>query len=369
MVGERIRQARQINELTLAELAGAAGVTASVVSQYERNLKDPTPAVLTAIAVKTGFPIGYFGRPPADAFGQGTLMFRCRASVSAKGKMKLQGWAENAYEVAQHLRSRVVTTPNPLPTIDPSDATDGSRVGQLLRATLGLHPWAPLSNLTAAAERAGVVIVMVPTTVAGVDAFSTFAGPDREVPVVFLFPASDDGARLRMTLAHELVHLACRHRPSAEAEREAAEGASALLLPPEIIGDELVPPVRLSDLEHLRVRWKMSAKAIVYAGQHNGILSKDQARRLYQQMNARGWAQAEPGPIPAERPRALRKLAEMFYGEPPDARQLAVDLNLPEMHVAALLAAHAEKPRQQATSGDVIQIGRPARGTGRPSPS
>jgi hypothetical protein len=52
--------------------------------------------------------------------------------------------------------------------------------------------------------------------------------------------------------------------------------------------------------------------------------------------------------VPVEKPRAVRKMAELLYGEPPDYRRLAGDLQLPVALIRSVLDGSAtlnELPR------------------------
>lgn len=355
VVGERIRQARQLNGLTLQELAAALGVSAPAVSGYERGQKRPGPDVLDRLVLLTGFPKSFFEKPVAHEFGQGTLTFRCRADVPAKTKHRLQRWAEMAFEAMEHLREGVKAPALTLPRIDPEDASDPARVGELVRSGLHLHPLRPIPHLIRAAEQAGVTVLSLPAENSGVDAFSTWVGPERDHPVLFVFPTGD-WARLRMTIAHELVHLACRHSQSQQAEREAAAGGSAILMPPAVAVDELVPPLHVDELLRLRDRWGVSAKAMIVAARRYGIVTEKQARRLFIQHSERGWSRGEPCTRAVERPRAFRQLAEMRYGNPPTVQRFATNLAVNPLVLGQMLDVHAEKRPEPEFDGSVTPL-------------
>ncbi len=62
---ERVRQARVIAGLTLAQLAGKE-VSRTFMHQVERGLARPSPPVLRLIARRTGKPLNYFVPPTAS---------------------------------------------------------------------------------------------------------------------------------------------------------------------------------------------------------------------------------------------------------------------------------------------------------------
>lgn len=60
MLGERIREIRKIRKMTLNDLATLAGVTASYISQLERNIIDPSISSLRKISAVLEVPIYTF---------------------------------------------------------------------------------------------------------------------------------------------------------------------------------------------------------------------------------------------------------------------------------------------------------------------
>ena len=60
MFGEKIRELRQKKNMTLTELAGITNLTASYISQLERNLVDPSLSSLRKIASALEVPPYYF---------------------------------------------------------------------------------------------------------------------------------------------------------------------------------------------------------------------------------------------------------------------------------------------------------------------
>lgn len=60
MFGEKIRELRLKKNMTLTELAGETSLTASYISQLERNLLDPSLSSLRKIASALEVPVFYF---------------------------------------------------------------------------------------------------------------------------------------------------------------------------------------------------------------------------------------------------------------------------------------------------------------------
>ena len=60
MLGDKIREARKKQQFTLSQLADAAGLTASYISQVERNLAEPSISSLRKIASVLQLPLYQF---------------------------------------------------------------------------------------------------------------------------------------------------------------------------------------------------------------------------------------------------------------------------------------------------------------------
>src|SRR5947209_6383878 len=106
--GERIKQAREIQKLTQAELAKAVGVNQSTIARLESDgVDDPEQANLQAISLRTGFPLAFFRQGPPPEFALGSLLFRKRKSLDRDDKAHIRQIARLAYELAEKLTARV----------------------------------------------------------------------------------------------------------------------------------------------------------------------------------------------------------------------------------------------------------------------
>ncbi len=93
---------------------------------------------------------------------------------------------------------------------------------------------------------------------------------------------------------------------------------------------ELIPPITLSRLAPLKLRWKVSLQALIRRAFDLEVVTLRQYKYLMQQISVRGWRKKEPEElnIPIEKPRALSQMAELLYGVPVDYRRLAAVVNL-----------------------------------------
>lgn len=345
----RVKQAREFCGLTQTELARRAGVSQPAIAQIEASRTNPSPRLLEAIAFQTGFPLSFFRRESLLSFPLGSLVFRARRAMTERERAQLHRHGEVVYEAVARMTARVDMLPLRLPRFNRSDFTDPTQAAMLTRVALGASPDAPLANLVNAAERAGVFVLPVPIRSEHADAYSLWAD-DRPVIIIF---SGVPGDRLRMSVAHELGHLVMHQQllgDDKQREHEAFEFAGELLIPEQAARSEMMPPLTLSTLAPLKPRWGMALSALIVRAARLEIITPRQQRYLFQQMSQRGWRKREPSnlDIRLEKPRAVRKMAELLYGAPPDYRRIASDLSLPLTLVRNVLengATLADMPR------------------------
>ncbi len=91
-----------------------------------------------------------------------------------------------------------------------------------------------------------------------------------------------------------------------------------------------------------------------------GTLPDVEYRYLQEQIGLKGWRVREPGTIPVERPRALRKMVEVLYGSAIDYRKLANDPNLAAPMLKQLIDAF------EGGDAERRPVARPSRDNVRP---
>lgn len=336
MDGARIRQAREFRGLTQQQLAERCGVTQAAVARMERGDLRPSAEIGAAVAFATGFPPSFFRRPAAEDFPLGSLQFRGRKTATAASRRLAHRRGEAAWQATSAMLERLDVVPVRLPTLAAN--ADPEYAAALTRDALGLPPDKPVPNVLAACERAGVIVLPIDLRHDEHDAYSLWAGESSQHPVMVLFDDAP-GDRQRFSVAHELGHLVMHRAPAGDIETAADRFASAFLLPADVLKEELAPPVTLSDLAYLKPRWGVSLQALVRRARDLGSVTDRQYRYLNQQISARGWKRHEPESlaVAAERPRALRKMAEVLYGRDMASRRLATDAALPGSWVQTIL--------------------------------
>lgn len=373
--GARIRQARELREVQQQDVAAILGITGGRLAQIEQS-DAPTsmePAVQTALSAALRMPGSFFEVPAAEDLSVGSMRFRAQQRLTKRVTNRVRREAELTLELARaaerHLESPRARVPSTF-LVTAEDAADAAR------AALGVPPTGPVPNVVRALEKAGVWVFMVDTRVeAKLDAFSTWAGPNLERPVIAL----GEGMawdRQRHTTAHELGHLVMHRTTGTDTdggksiEQEADRFASAFLFPREDALLELPSPLTLSQLGPLKLRWGMSLQALVYRAHDLGVITPEHRASLFKQISARGWKKEEPGveARAVERPRALRRMIELAYGTPVDIKKVAGEVGRFPSELGRDLdryssGPHAASPRlpRPRTGDNVVSILRPQR--------
>jgi Zn-dependent peptidase ImmA (M78 family) len=346
--GQRIRQARELAGLTQAALAEILGVDQTMVAHIERGTRQPTDELLEAIAPELHFPASFFSQPTPPEFPRGSLLFRSKAVIGRKVIGQAHAHAELVFELTMKLASQASLIPIRLPT-----ERDPIKAAQQVRSLFGNRE-EPATGLIRAIEKLGVIVIPIPE-LRECDAFAVWAGADRSYPVIgMLVGRSHD--RTRMSLAHELGHLIL-HRYAAGAtqqlETEAYQFAAELLTPASSTAVDLrAEKLNLFRLVSLKGKWQVSMQAMARRARDLGVITDRQYRYLMQQISLKGWRTVEPqfGPVELERPRAIRKLIEVTFGQRLNTPAIAKEFKLSDAFVANLLEMCSPGPGKQVKS-------------------
>ena len=311
----------------------------------EGNLYRPSSDYLKVLAKETGFGLAFFEPTHVDEFPSGALLYRARTALSKSERQHAHGLTSVAFELAVFLGSKLKEVPVNLPRLKESP----EKAAQITRTALGIAPHVPVVDLMQRAERNGVLILLIPRQISTLDGFATWVGSPYPRPVIALL-GGKVGYRINFTLGEEIGHLVL-HSPLTvsvvEADNQARAFAQELLLPKEAMLEEMRSPITLTNLATLKPRWNVSLQMLVRRASDLKLITPNQYRYLNQQVRISGWTQLEPGDenIPQPKPRLMRKMAELRYGNPIDLAKLSGETGIPINTVAELLGVEAPKRR------------------------
>ena len=329
-IGERIKGARIMAQLSQRDLANAAGVSAMAISKYERDMDIPSSSVLIRLAKALDIKIEYFFRPTTITLSSPTnrgqvLLIREQAASILE---RVQEWLERYIDVESLLdigsyfklpSKRCIETPN-----------DIEKAAQDIREEwrLGLDP---IEGLVEIFEDRGIKVALVDGYTA-FDALTLWANID--IPVIVL-QRDMPGDRQRLCLARELGHLILEISEQIDTEKAIHRFARALLAPRPAVEFELGPKrhaISLYELHLLKHKYGLSMQAWIERAKDLEILSEKDAAQLVKLFRQRHWYFEEPGDaLPPEEPQRFKRLVmnafcEGIISQARAAELLGVDL-------------------------------------------
>lgn len=175
----------------------------------------------------------------------------------------------------------------------------------------------PISNITKLAEKIGILVIHVAEANEKVDAFSVF----NERPIIVRNTAKTNSCRLRFDISHEIGHLVLHQGIETGCritEAEANQFASALLMPRASFFNEF-PKMRgrylnWEALTEMKLRWKVSYKALIYRANKLGLLSSEHAKTGFTYLSRHGFTKSEEYDelIPMEFPTMLQRAIDLL---------------------------------------------------------
>jgi Zn-dependent peptidase ImmA (M78 family)/DNA-binding XRE family transcriptional regulator len=305
-IGQRIKQARKSNQLSLRDLAEQAEISPMAISKYERDQDTPSSGVLLRLSKALGVKADFFFRPMTTAVQ--LQAFRKHAALGVKEQesiqMRIQDWVERYLEVESLFPDEQRKVSLPHRSVSSFDQVE--EVALELRQTwnLGLDP---IENLIQLLEDRGIKVGLV----SGFEHFDACTFIANQAPVI-VSKAELPGDRQRFNLGHELGHLVLNIQQELNPENASHRFVGAFLAPAEMVRFELGTSrtaLDMNELYLLKRKYGLSMQAWIYRAKDLQIISPSTATRLFQRFRANGWHRKEPGdPFPSEKPLRMERL-------------------------------------------------------------
>lgn len=311
--GELVRLARQARSMSQTRLAEEAGVSQSLISMIEDDIRSPSQDQIASLCRALSFPSAFFFQTDIVLGpGVGEVFHRKRKTVPVKDLDTIHAWLNLSRFAVRRMIANVSWPPTVMPTWD--DEIDNKAVEEaaaVWRATLRL-PLGPIRSVSDALDRAGVLMVPMPLATQKIDAVGQWV--TGLPPIIFVNPHVPQD-RLRFTLLHEVGHFVLHNNPysmqlSEEIERQADLFAGSVLLPrEEILADLRNPDMR--QLATLKRVWKVSMQAILMRARHLDAIDRDSERMLWREFSRNGWKTREPRELDVIGEEPFRRFTEL----------------------------------------------------------
>jgi Zn-dependent peptidase ImmA (M78 family)/transcriptional regulator with XRE-family HTH domain len=307
--------ARDVRELSQAELAQRAGIAQGTLSKYETGLLLPTDEAVAQLSEALQFPKSFFYQPE-QPYGFPPFHFRKRKKLSAKALTRI---ISEMNICRMHIKRLLVSYQRPqtglIPEVDPDEYQGVSSrrptiedIARHVREAWGV-PRGPINNMVELIERNGGIVV---PCAFGTDLIDAMSQRIDGMPVLFFVNKTAPADRVRYTLAHELGHMVLHTLSMAEDETmedQADAFAGAFLVP----ADEFRPQVRarrfdLAHLANLKGYWKVSMAALAMRADRLNMITPHQKKMFWIEMGKWDYRKNEPNEPVAESPQALARM-------------------------------------------------------------
>lgn len=185
-------------------------------------------------------------------------------------------------------------------------------IAQIVRDYLQI-PRGPVENLTKHIEDAGVIVIDY--DFGSEQFFGTKKRTEKQQDIIFI-NKNMTGDRWKFTLAHELGHIIMHRFPKTNAESEADQFASELLMPEKEIKPQLTK-LTLEKLANLKLFWKVSMASLLFRAHYLGVITQRHYRYLWTQISKYGYKRREPIEldIPKEKPSLMDEIIKLHMDE------------------------------------------------------
>lgn len=358
--------ARVAKGMTLDELGGFVSTTRQYLNQLEQNVKVPTAEMTEALAAALGVTTRFFILATRDGVRPEQCHFRKQRTtpVSVVSQVLARGTLLDSF--IDRLDRELDLPKVKFPDIQVSSAVEIEQAAEQARDIWQLGT-GPISSMMRVVENAGAVVSFFSGVSERVDALSI----DRRRPMIIRSEAKPSTCRLRFDLAHECGHL-IMHRGVETGDKvtedQANRFASAFLLPRASFIHEFPRSRYLNwhEIFKMKVRWKVSAAAILRRAFDLKILSADQYRTGHIHLSKTGQRKVEkfddvlPLEMPELLPAAMTALDTAFPGA---IRRIAVDAGL-EDDMFSSVAGLALPPVVESTADNVVNFASRTNGAG-----
>lgn len=318
--GKKLKLARDMNCMTVTELAQHIGISHQMVSSYEKGDKVPTEERTQKIIELFGLPRKFFFSAIFTEYTRTSPnFFRKGAAVPKRFQTQVEGYTQIYAGFRNYMESKVKLPNFKMPEFSliqkefrQIDFSDIDSIAGKMRKFCGLGN-GPISNITLLCEKIGIGVFFADLDSAKIDAHTVFINNQ---PFILLNKARKSSVRLRFNVAHELGHILMHSQyeentitsssKNKRIEDEANYFAGCFLVPEEGLALDLAAS-NLNYLISLKQHWKVSIQAIIYRAEQIGLFSSSHTLHLRQQLSRNKWRLFEPldDEIPIEIPRLM----------------------------------------------------------------
>lgn len=303
--GKRLKTARTIRGMSIADLAEKLEVQRQTISMYENGkISEPDYSKIYRMSEILDFPLDFFLDSDLNSVNiYPSTYFRSLLTTCKKYRFEQEIKVQFLSAIYAYI-SEYITFPVPnLPYIP--ENCDVEEIATRLRECWKLGH-GPIDNLIFHAEENGIIVTTFSTDTNDIDAFSKKIIINDEDRYIIAFSRNKNtAARIHFDVSHELGHILLHDwdddisnlspQEFRDREQQANDFASAFLLPKEtFIKDIGHYADKLNYYIELKKKWKVSIAAMIRRSKNLGLISYDKYQLLMRQMQKLGIRKQEP---------------------------------------------------------------------------
>lgn len=307
--GDNLRLARLMLGISLNELGERVGTTRQYIHQLETtDKKVPTSDLVGALAYELRVKTGFFSYPIGNLVKEEECHFRKLKSTLVSSRRECAARATLINRFVDTLEKYLDLPIVNFPQYEVEHLAEVEVVSIECRKHWKLGD-GPIKNMIRVAENAGAVISSFGSVSEKVDALSLH----RNRPIILLNPTKSS-PRVRMDIGHEMGHIILHNGVETgdqETESQANHFASCFLLPRKSLFNEYisrsVSRIDWNSIYSIKVKWGVSARAIIYRLNQCGLITPSQYRTANIYLSKTGQTRVEKmdGQVLREMPELL----------------------------------------------------------------
>lgn len=345
MLGQRIKQFRLANAMSLDELVAATGgiVSKVALSKYEREIIKPSNKVLNSLAKALNVKIIHLVNPLDIKIE--FIAYRKGSGLAKKEQVNVESLISSKLEDRIKIQDLLFhnSKPNlPVKSYPIKSLSDVENASADLRNRwkLGLDP---ISSITQSLESNFVHTISIksdkPFDGISALAYSQSASGRQLKAAAVVSKSNIPGERQRLNLAHELGHIVLNISPEVDEEKAAFRFGGAFLAPADtiykIVGRKR-DHFQMKELYLLKKIFGISIQSLLFRLKDLDVISVSSFSTWFRIINKNNWKKNEPIPMKEEKSQwfernVLHAFSEGLISSNEAARLLGEDVNTQEL--------------------------------------
>lgn len=360
--GEQLRMARLAHGFSLEELGEQVAATRQFIHQLETGARSPSDEMANALADVLAVRAEFLSATVPSTVRPEQCHFRGHITRPATITSQVLARGTILDSMVSALEREINLPRVNFPDISVEGSEDIERAAEEARQHWSLGA-GPITSMMRVVENAGAIVTYFGGLSERVDAFSM----DRARPIIVRSSLKQSACRQRFDLAHECGHL-IMHRGIQTGDRlteeQAHRFASAFLMPRAAALRELPRgrTIQWQKLYELKLRWKVSVRALIRRGYDLGMYSAAQYRTANIHMAKTGQSKSEryddhPA-LPIEQPELLASALSVLEREGHGVHELMAKAGISDATFERVTGLPSPSKRVGALPENVVPLRR-----------